>query len=182
MNKSEPFNFDEKLFKNDKKLSMLPIIHIVVVFFIFIIFNIFDSFNINKHIIGFSILILLIIVNSFNLIHHRKKQNQILEERKLWLIENEENLIKEEGIVNKYEIVDFTYLENKSDNKMNAKRTKGFQHELNLVEIIYLKDNKKYKVVIEAAILNDNPKQLRYIEFDNKGTFYRNGKYNVICE
>lgn len=62
------------------------------------------------------------------------------------------------------------------------KTTQSFNYDTDLVEVVYTNENQKHKLIIEAAVLNENPKKISFITFDEEGTFYKNGMYNIICE
>lgn len=183
MNKNEFLELNKKVDKNYNWLILCPCIMIFSLvschFLVILISNVFNINNENALILS---TIIVSLVFLFAMFFCLKGYKRAINERDNWLIRNENALIKDEGIIHKHAIIDITDLQNNLSNKMNIKKTRLFKKETDLIEVIYMKDGRKYKLITEAAVLNEKPQHISYIEFDKEGTFYKNGFYNLTCE
>lgn len=182
MNKDYYYKLDTESFKYEKKWNTIAIVSMFTVIFAFIIFVNLNLSTTITHIILYSIMILYILINLFAWLYYDKNEKNISKDKKLWVIKNEDELIKEVSISHEYEIVDFIYLKENSNPTILTKNTESFNYPTTLAEIVYLKDGNKHKMTIDVAVLNKEPKYIKYIEINKINDFYVTGYYNFICE
>lgn len=181
MNKEEFLELNNEINKYLKKIMFLAIItSIFALIGVQVIKYIQSSSDMSLVVLIIIVtLIIAFMMTPFAFIYISKYEN--LSDKKRNWIDNNEELLLEEAINHEYKIINFHYVRsNFNIQKQVLNRTNSFTQKADLIEVIYLKDGKEHKLITEAFISNQNPTYICYIEFDENGTFYKNGIFNII--